>query len=220
MSTDTATGRDGDAGLDSVIELVGRQPVSEPFDHGSACCATARAWLGAVHAAAGATSPFSGLGWITEMYPWGPSKWPMSWCKLVEQDKLDCGAQSALTREVLRPSGSDMLGVQLLIRASPTDIGHWGSTWRDEGVAPTWLFERLYYHEAVGLVDGDLVVFDPTRNWKVPSDGRMEDGSVAAIRISGADATTVTWGRHQLPVGEWVALAGSSRRREHDLEPG
>jgi hypothetical protein len=209
MSSDTATGGHPAVELESVLQLVRGQQVSEPFDHGSACCSTARRWLSAVHAAAGATSPLSGLGWIAEMYPWGPSKWPMSWCNLVEQDKLDCGAQSAVTREVLRANGSAVLGVQLLIRASPTDIGHWGSTWRDDGVAPTWLFERLYYHEAVGLVEGTLTVFDPTRNWKVRSDGRTEDGTVAAIRVSGGDATTVMWGRHELAVGEWIALADS-----------
>lgn len=206
MSTDTAKGGHADAEVVSVVELVRRQPVSEPIDHGSPCCATARRWLSAMHAAAGATSPLSGLGWIAEMYPWGPSTWPMSWCKLVEQDKLDCGAQSAVTREVLRSSGANVVGVQLLIRASSTDIGHWGSTWRDGGVAPTWLFDRLYYHEAVGLADGSLTVFDPTRNWKVHSDTRSEDGSVAAVRISGGDATMVTWGRHQLHVGEWMIL--------------
>lgn len=208
MSIETDTGAHVDGALQSVVDLVRGQPVSEPFDHGAACCATARRWLSAVHAAAGATTPLSGLGWIGEMYPWGPSTWPMPWCKLVEQDKLDCGAQSAVTREVLRSSGADSVGVQLLIRASSTDIGHWGSTWRDEGVAPTWLFDRLYYHETVGVIEGTLTVFDPTRNWKVESDGRTADGSVAAIRISGGNATTVTWGRHDLPIGEWVLLAG------------
>ena len=208
MSIETTSVDHGRSALESVVELVRRQPVSDPFDHGTTCCATARRWLRAVHAAAGPTSPFSGLGWIAEMYPWGPSTWPMSWCKLVEQDKLDCGAQSAVTRELLRSSGSKPVGVQLLIRASSTDIGHWASTWRDEGVPATWLFERLYYHEAVGEVDGSLVVFDPTRNWKVPSDGGMEDGGVAAIRVSGGDATTVTWGGHELIVGEWTVLGG------------
>jgi hypothetical protein len=203
----TVTGDQLDAELRSVVERVGRQPVSEPFDHGSACCATARGWLRAVHAAAGPTTPLSGLGWIAEMYPWGPSMWPMSWCKLVEQEKLDCGAQTAVTREVLRSSGADVLGVQLLIRASSTDIGHWGATWREEGVTPTWLFEGLYYHEAAGVVDGSLVVFDPTRNWKVTPDGGAEDGTVAAIRVSGAGPTRVTWGRHELALDEWVLLA-------------
>ena len=210
MSSDTSTGVHSVAELESVLQLVRAQQVSEPFDHGSACCATARGWLSAVHAAAGATSPLSGLGWIAEMYPWGPSTWPMSWCTLVEQQKLDCGAQSAVAREVLRSSGPVLLGVQLLIRASSTDIGHWGSTWREDGVAPTWLFERLYYHEVVGLVEGSLTVFDPTRNWKVRSDGTTEDGTVAALRISGGDATTVTWGPHELVLGEWTVLADSA----------
>ena len=210
MSTVTATGEHGGVDLASVIELVRWQPVSEPVDHGSACCATARRWLSAVHAGAGATTPLGGLGWISDTYPWGPSRWPMSWCKLVEQEKLDCGAQSAVAREVLRASGSQLLGVQLLIRATTSDIGHWGCTWRDEGVAPTWLFDRLYYHEAVGLVDDGLVVLDPTRNWRVPSEGRMEDGSVAAIRISGGHPTTARWGTHELRVGEWTTLAPDS----------
>jgi hypothetical protein len=61
----------------------------------------------------------------------------------------------------------------------------------------------------VGLVEGTLTVFDPTRNWKVRSDGRTEDGTVAAIRVSGGDATTVMWGRNELAVGEWIALADS-----------
>lgn len=208
MSTLTTTGDDRDVQLASVLEFVRWHPISDPVDHGSACCTTARQWLSALHAGAVPTTPLTGLGWIADMYPWGPTQWPISWCKLVEQDKLDCGAQAAVAREVLRATGSALLGVQLLIRASATDIGHWGSTWRDGGVAPTWLFEQLYYHEAVGLVDGSLVVFDPTRNWKVPPDGRMEDGSVAAIRITGGDAATVTWGRHELLVGEWVLLAG------------
>ena len=204
----TAVNLTGDAGVDarSVVDLVRWQPVSEPIDHGSGCCRAARRWLSGIHAGGSPTTPLSGLGWIAEMYPWGPSRWPMSWCKLVEQEKLDCGAQSAIARDVVNQSGSVALGVQLLIQADSSDIGRWGRVWRDEGVTPNWLFERLYYHEAVGVADATLSVFDPTRNWKVLPDERVGHGSVAAVRVSGSEAVTVGWGPHELAMGEWTIL--------------
>ena len=143
------------------------------------------------------------------MYPWGPSRWPISRCELVEHEKLDCGAQAAVAREVLGVSGSVPVGVQLLIRASAGDIAHWRRAWVDGGVAPGWLFERLYYHEAVGVrvSDDRLVVFDPTRNWKIPPDAATGDGTVAAIRVSGGHTNTLQWGRHELTVGNWTVLS-------------
>ncbi len=196
-----------------VAALLGGQGVSEPVDHGSACCRTARRWLGSIHAAGAPSAPLSGLAWISEMYPWGPSGWPISWCELVEQEKLDCGAQAALAREALRDSGSVVLGVQLLIRASSADIAHWRRAWADGGIAPGWLFERLYYHEAVGVSDDHLVVFDPTRNWKIPPDATTSDGTVAAIRVSGGHTNTVQWGQHELTVGDWTVLSADIVRR-------
>lgn len=193
-------------GASDVVEVLRRQVVSEPIDHGSACCRTARRWLGAVHAAGAPSAPLTGLGWIADMYPWGPTRWPISWCELVEQEKLDCGAQAAVAREVLRDSGFAALGVQLLIRANTTDIGHWRRTWTDGGVAPNWLFERLYYHEAVGIAADGLAVFDPTRNWRIPPDAATGDGTVAAIRVTGSPSPTVRWGRHELTVGDWTLV--------------
>ena len=190
-----------------VVDLVGWQEVSHPIDHGTSCCAAARRWLSAIHAAGGATAALSGLGWISDMYPWGPSQWPMSWCNLVEQQKLDCGAHSAVAREVVRVSGVELLGVQLLLWAGASDIAHWGATWREEGVAPTWLFDAIYYHEAVGLAGESLVVLDTTRNARVAPDAGPGNGSVAAIRVSGGDAEPVRWGRYDLAVGQWALLA-------------
>ncbi len=201
-----------------VVELLHAQPVSQPVDHGHACCRAARRWLGSIHAARASSAPLSGLAWISEMYPWGPSRWPMSWCELVEQEKLDCGAQAAVAREVLRNSGSVPLGVQLLIRANPADIAHWRRAWVDGGVAPGWLFERLYYHEAVSVSEDRLVLFDPTRNWKIPPDAATGDGTVAAIRVSGGHTKTVQWGRHQLTVGDWKVLSADVVRRGISLD--
>ena len=189
-----------------VVDLVRWQEVSDPVDHGTSCCAAARRWLGAIHAAGGATAALSGLGWISDMYPWGPSQWPMSWCNLVEQEKLDCGAHAAVAREVVRAGGVELLGVQLLLWAGASDIAHWGATWREEGVAATWLFDAIYYHEAVGLAGESLVVLDTTRNARVPPDAGPGNGSVAAIRVSGGDAETLRWGRYDLAVGQWTLL--------------
>ena len=191
-----------------VVDLISWQDVSRPVDHGSSCCASARGWLGAIHAAGGPTAALSGLGWISEMYPWGPTQWPMSWCELVEQQKLDCGAHASVAREVARQGGVQLLGVQLLLWAGARDIAHWGSAWREGGVTPTWLFEGLYYHEAVGAAADGLVVLDTTRNARVLPDGGSTNGSVAAIRVSGADAEVVRWGPHDLTTDKWMVLAG------------
>ncbi|HUR22900.1 MAG TPA: hypothetical protein VMZ73_03405 [Acidimicrobiales bacterium] len=191
-----------------VIDLVGWQQVSDPVDHGSSCCAAARRWLGAVHAAGGPTAPLSGLGWISELYPWGPTQWPISWCEIVGQEKLDCGAHSAVAREVVRRSGVELLGVQLLLWAGAGDIAHWASTWRSQGVAPTWLFDEMYYHEAVGVAGETLVVLDTTRNCRVPPDEGPGRGNAAAIRVTGGDADTLRWGEHEVRVGHWTLLTG------------
>lgn len=209
MTSTTALGDGAATDTAAVVELVRRQPLSQPVDHGSACCRTARQWLAAVHAGSGPTTPLDGLGWIAEMYAWGPSRWPISWCRLVEQDKLDCGAQAAVARDVLGSSEPEVVGVQLLIRAETTDIGHWRYAWQSEDVAAAWLFEGLYYHEAVAMVGADVVVFDPTRNWRVPPDGGTEPGTVAAIRVSGG-AEGMRWGPHRLVPDEWSVL-GSGR---------
>lgn len=196
-----------DAPAAQMLELVRWHEVSEPVDHGTSCCAVARRWLGAIHAAGGPHGPLSGLGWISEMYPWGPSRWPMSWCSLVEQQKLDCGAHSAVATEVARGSGVDLLRVQLLLRAAAGDISHWGAAWREEGVTPTWLFDELYYHEAVATASADgLLVLDTTRNARVPSDGCAGNGSLVAIRVPAADAQTLRWGRYDLVPGQWTIV--------------
>ena len=208
-----ADGRIEDAG---VLELVQWQVVSNPIDHGGACCRTARRWLSAIHAGGAPRTPLSGLGWIADMYPRGPTRWPIPWCKLVEQENLDCGGQSAIAREVLRGNGAAPLAVQLLLRGSTTTIGHWKSAWQEKGVAQNWLFEGIYYHEAVGMADEAIVVFDPTRNWRISPDEGAGDGDVVAIRVSGGAQPTLRWGAHELHMGHWAMI---QRQPVADSEP-
>ena len=205
MNLSGEIGDDAEADLTAMLGRVGSYPVSEPIDHDADCCTTARRWLCAMHAAAASTMQLSGLGWIAEMYPWGPSQWPMSWCSLVEQERLDCGGHSAIAREAIG-FGGGVVTVQLLIRAGPSDLTHWGHAWRNAGVAPTWLFEDFYYHEAIGVADKGLVVFDPTRNCRISPEGRGEPGSVAAIRVNGGAVPSLRWGPHAVALGRWVII--------------
>src|SRR5574342_271092 len=76
------------------------QPPSQLVDHGHDCCRVARAWLVSLDysldSVLASADRFRGPGWIRDRYPWGPSRWPLSWCEVVVAEQLDCGALTAL----------------------------------------------------------------------------------------------------------------------------
>ncbi len=175
-------------------------------DHGTACCATARAWFHAM-----SRSMWRGQGgpsWIRRRYEWGPTCWPLHWCEAVQAKELCCGAQAALSVAAFRAHGLDAVPVQLVQRYEAHNLPHWHRRWERGGANPAWAADAMVYHEACAVLDGDAVrVWNPTgTTWLTPE---QDSGyaSIAAIRVGGAmpGGRRVLWGARALPLGEWVA---------------
>lgn len=176
-------------------------------DHGTECCAMARAWYTAMD-----RSMWRGEGgpaWISRKFPWGPSKWPLFWCEAMEAEELDCGAHQALSMEAFRARGIRVVPVQLVQRQEVHHLPHWHGRWGDASASPAWAREGVAYHEACAtLQDGRAEVWDPTVGaWLSP---RHTEGvrSIAAVRIGGAAASDeiVDWRGVPLRMGVWASL--------------
>jgi hypothetical protein len=115
-------------------------------DHGTECCALARAWYTAMD-----RSMWRGEGgpaWIPKKFPWGPSRWPLHWCDAMEAEELDCGAHQALSREAFRARGIHVVPVQLVLREESHHLPHLHDRWGAADASPAWAREGVAYHES------------------------------------------------------------------------
>jgi hypothetical protein len=202
------------------------QPPSQLLDHGRECCRVARAWFRSLDysldSVLASADRFRGPGWIRDRYPWGPSRWPLSWCGLVVAEHLDCGALTALAREVFTARGLICLPAQLIQRYSTQDTHQWRKRWGSGPGLFEWTAGQLIYHEAAAILVRDRVikVWDPTHNWWIPPDQSDGYGATLAMRVNVAGselaADAFLWGSHRLRPNTWEEVGG---RRLPEGEP-
>jgi hypothetical protein len=199
--------------LGQILTAVAPREPSRLSAHEAPCCAIAKGWFSAM--AASATCQGAGpLVWIRERWQWGPTDWPLHWCRAVRAGRLDCGALAALGREAIRAAGLNALAVQVIERFNPTATGHWRRRWdKVEGVGQ-WLWHDFSYHEVVGISRAEtLTVWDPTDNRSVDGKATEGYGSVVAIRVLWEQEdrpptvpTKLTWHGKQLALNRWVRV--------------
>jgi hypothetical protein len=182
--------------------------------HGRPCCSIAREWLFSTdHSQLNGESNLMGPRWLRRKYEWGPSQWPMSWCYAIEQEKLDCGALAALSREVFAARGIRCHAVQLIQKYTEDTTEHWLKEWSDYPASTHWINGELIYHEAcaVEVAQNEIRVWDPSSGWWANPKHVGGYAAVCAVRVmtSPAENKTIRWGDHNLAGGTWQVIGGN-----------
>lgn len=190
-------------------------PSSHIVHHEAPCCEEARLWFLAYARSMeiGTFSQFNirAPSWLSRLFTWGPSKWPISWCELVEEKTLDCGAFAALAREVFAAQGHSVHPAQALLSYNRACTRHWRKFWNDEkegkdGVVFPWIGKDIVYHELclLELENDQAKVYDSTWGiWHEPQ-SRVGWGALLALRTE--CPRLLHWGGTTLRCGEWIDL--------------
>ncbi len=194
-------------------------PTSSIIHHDQECCQHARLWfLSYARSMEGwSCSQFDLKApvWLSQLFNWGPSIWPISWCQLVKEKTLDCGVFAALAQEILKAQGHQVHSGQCLLVYNDTCTNHWKDLWRTKmprkegrrsGDVFHWIGDQVVYHEVciIELPDGSAKVYDSTfGGWYEPLE-RIGFGALLAIRSE--CPRLLRWGDKFLSCGEWVDL--------------
>lgn len=189
-------------------------------DHEKKCCRIAKEWfLSMDRSLLPEGNLFSGPRWIRERYSWGPSEWPLYWCRATELKTLDCGGLAALTREAFADRGIVSFPVQLIQQFSDQDVHHWRRTWMHEHRPANWIISNLVYHEACAVIEqGNRIrIWDPTECWWIGSEQSVGYASTLAICVDVlsdfAAPTVLIWGRHSLRPNFWTNIVRDDSER-------
>lgn len=186
---------------------------SQLTHHGTACCAGARSWIRAFdRSAAFINGHWAPPTWIRERYTWGPRRWPIAWCQVIDSEVLDCGALAALATEVFRMRGDSATQIQMVLQYSAAITHGWQSAWQGAGESADWISGSLCYHEATVIVRGKHAsIWDPTDSQWIEDDlaGSGSFGAVVALKPSHDVASpngVIHWGMTELSVGRWTIV--------------
>jgi hypothetical protein len=203
-------------------------PSSMIVHHDKNCCDEARLWF-LSYARSMEIKTLSQFElrapvWLSQLYTWGPSEWPISWCELVKEKVLDCGVFAALAREVFRAQGHEAHPAQALLSYNPSCTGHWKEFWKgdgkkekkkdkdkkkkknEEGETFPWIGTEVVYHEicVLEMPDGSAKVYDSTwGNWYEPH-ARAGFGALLAVRTE--CPRVLSWGNKFFSCGEWIEI--------------
>ena len=210
-----------------VRELVGKEehftrwmehPASSILHHDDSCCDEARFWFLAYARSMeiGSLAQFNikAPTWLSQLFTWGPTDWPISWCQLVKEKVVDCGVFAALAREVFKAQGHEPHPAQALLSFNETCTNHWKDLWKkgdksggkSRGETFPWIGDQVVYHELclLELPDGTAKVYDSTwGSWYRPQQ-RIGFGAVLALRTE--CPRILRWGNKLLSCGEWIDL--------------
>jgi hypothetical protein len=190
-------------------------PSSSIIHHESSCCDEARLWFMAyARSMEIGSSPHVKLKaptWLSQLFTWGPSKWPISWCELVKEKVLDCGAFAALAREVFAAQGHEVYAAQALLSYNEACTDHWQKFWQKNsenlsGVTFPWIGNEIVYHEVCLIVEPDSTarIYDSTfGQWYEP---RQRVGFAALMAVRSECPRLIRWGDKIMSHGEWVDL--------------
>lgn len=199
-------------------------PISVITEHDDLCCKEARHWFLAYARsqeiqAQGELQLISPT-WLSGVFEWGPSPWPIAWCEVVRRKVVDCGVLAALAREVFQAQGYQIHGAQALFSYNRNCTGHWQDLWNEnvERRPPSksqtfpWVGEQVVYHElciveedgrGAGLRGVGRVYDSSWGLWYEPF-SRIGFGAMLAIRS--LCPRPLQWGELSLVHGEWVEL--------------
>lgn len=190
-------------------------PASEILHHDDRCCHEARLWFLAYARSMeiGSISEvrIKAPTWLSKLFTWGPSKWPIAWCELVHEEVVDCGVFAALAREVLAAQGHSVHPAQVLLAYGEDCTRHWKSLWSMEekdikaGKAFPWIGERVVYHEicVVETEDAKARFYDSTWGTWLQPHQKFGHGSILAVRAE--CPRLMQWNGKTISYGEWVS---------------
>ena len=208
--------------LDAVEENYSRwieHPSSSIVHHEESCCEEARLWF--LSLARSMEGPLSSTvqmkppTWLSQIFNWGPSVWPISWCQLAKQKTIDCGVFAALAREIFTAQGYSAHPGQALLSYNETCTDHWKQLWvsgmkkyekKKIGEVFPWVGNKMVYHEicVLEMPNGQAKIFDSTfGNWFEPCK-RVGFGALLSVRSE--CPRILFWGGKTLCHGEWVDL--------------
>lgn len=198
-------------------------PSSTILHHESNCCEEARLWFLAyarsMEIGSLARYDLKAPTWLSQLFTWGPSEWPISWCQLVKEKFIDCGVFAALAREILKAQGFEAHPAQILLSYNENCTHHWKDLWvagkkkqdtlkgnEPRGKSFPWIGNKLVYHEvcALELQDGTARIYDSTWGTWLEPKTRVGFGSLLAIRTE--CPRLLHWDNKQLSCGEWSDL--------------
>lgn len=177
--------------------------------HGRRCCSDARAWLFATdHSQLIGQHRLTGPRWLLRRYKWGPSEWPMTWCRAVEEKTLDCGALAALSKDLFIAREVNCFSAQLIQQYTDNLTHHWSKKWASQSVSTHWIHGALIYHEvcAIQVTRDEIRVWDPTAACWVNPAQTSGFGSVVALCVRTNNPQTpnlVRWGQHKFETDQW-----------------
>jgi hypothetical protein len=197
---------------------------SEITYHDGDCCRQARSWfLGWARSMDSASLVEAGVRaptWLSQRFEWGPSRWPIAWCELIEQKVIDCGVFAALAREVFQDQGLSVFPAQVVLQYGEKCTQHWSAFWKldpletkahhrteDSHELFPWIGVRHVYHEicVVESSPGVARFYDSTwGNWYLPHPS-SGFGAVLAIRSFAPQA--LSWGKYEVESGEWLVVS-------------
>ena len=180
--------------------------------HGRPCCSTAREWLfGTDQSELTGEHKLTGPRWLLQKFKWGPSQWPMTWCRAVEEEYLDCGALAVLAKTVFAARPVNAYSVQLIQQYTDLTTYQWLKKWTDHPASTHWIHGALVYHEAcaVEIAPNEIKVWDSSAGCWMNSKQKRGYGSVVAIRVQNDNLNCgklLTWGEHVITTDEWHLL--------------
>lgn len=194
-------------------------PTSSIIHHDRDCCKQARLWfLSYARSMEGWSSSQFDLKaptWLSQLFTWGPSLWPISWCQLVKEKTIDCGVFAALAREIFEAQGHSVHPAQALLSYNKTCTAHWKALWKNKMPSPSdlhhgevfqWVGDQVVYHEIciIELPNGTAKVYDATfGSWYEPL---RRKGFGALLSVRSECPRLLEWGNKVLSCGEWVDL--------------
>jgi hypothetical protein len=194
-------------------------PSSTILHHDGACCEEAKLWFlsyaRSMEIGSGSQFDLKVPTWLSQLFEWGPSEWPISWCELVKEDVIDCGVFAALAREVFKAQGVDVHPAQALISYNAVCTAHWQDYWdkrkktkknkNNRDIFP-WIGTEIVYHEicVLEMDDGSARFYDSTWGLWYPPQSRVGFGALLAIRSE--CPRLLSWGDKLLSCGEWIDL--------------
>lgn len=187
---------------------------SELLAHDRSCCREARSWFACFARShdlpVTRSQRLAGPRWLNRCWSWGPSSWPIHWCKVVTQTTIDCGVFAALAREAFRVKGVSAHAGQVIRQLNPESVAHFERLWAGRPGTFGWTADRYVYHEVTVVLADDeahgmprAMVYDATDGHWLEPDGERGYGRDIAIR---ADLEQhASWGRFSIN-DQWVEL--------------
>ncbi len=187
-------------------------PTSSILHHDRSCCEEARLWFLSYARTMEIGSPseqnIRAPSWLSKLFKWGPSQWPISWCDVVKEKMVDCGVFAALAREIFAAQGHQVHPAQALLHYNSECTSHWKDLWQEASKTKRdlfpWVGTEIVYHElcVLEMPDQRARVYDSTWGfWHVPY-RRNGFGGLLAFRTE--CPRLLRWGDKTISCGEWI----------------